>query len=898
MENQAGKDLVLSFVAIVQKYYRMILCGALGVALIATYFSVLLYKNLRTDMEELLPDSAQSVKDLKEVTGRISGFNHLSIVLETDDPQSGRRLQADVAKLLQEKLPPEMYTRIQYHARDEIEFFKKHRFLYFDYSDLKELQNYVRERLRKAGAVRRARAKAVGGVFSLGLDDEKDDAANTGAENASNTPDLDGGGIIQRFTDKYSSRANEYVRFPDGLFESADGRTHAILIFLAGKVTDIDRNKELSRLTMELVSSLRTDSGAYGTNIRIGYSGDVQNVVEEHEGVVEDLLISSIIVLILVFLILFFYFRSLLFLWALGASLFVGTVLTFAISYFVVGYLNANTAFLGSIVLGNGINFGIILMAIYSQNIRAEGRIDSSNLALVQSVRSALRGTMTASIAAGVSYLSLILTNFRGFNQFGVIGAIGMVCCWASAFIMIPAFLEWFAVRGWSSRYLIVDKSQSIDSSMPKGPTSYSNSKAQTKYRFVAHLVVFFFATMSIVSIWVLSQNLRWDKVIETDFSNLRNERALKVGSGFWGAKVDQLFGKYLTPTVVLTDSVDDARLVAEQLRLEQQRLRANPMLDRDLIADIATIDKFVPSDQHKKIELYKWFSKTLSSKVFSALPEKERSLAEFVFGEEFVRSRVVGNDKISQPLELTGVTSSDIPLSVRSGFTDSSGCIGCSVHVYPALSTTEKTGFWDGKAVVAFAEAIRRSIGQASVRAFVAGQAPLSADMIKSIMVEGPTATKMALLGVSVIIFLVFGFTRTAFLILTSLYIGVLLLAGISILVPIKINFLNFIALPITFGIGVDYAVNYISIYRQLAHSRAQSKHKYFAWLALKNIGSAVVACSLTTIVGYGALLLAGSKAFQSFGALAVIGEITCLLSGLLFLPALLTLKDLAVKD
>ena len=39
----------------------------------------------------------------------------------------------------------------------------------------------------------------------------------------------------------------------------------------------------------------------------------------------------------------------------------------FAIAALTIGYLNTNTAFLGSIILGNGINFGIILLARYRE---------------------------------------------------------------------------------------------------------------------------------------------------------------------------------------------------------------------------------------------------------------------------------------------------------------------------------------------------------------------------------------------------------------------------------------------------------------------------------------------------------------------------------------------------
>jgi hypothetical protein len=55
--------------------------------------------------------------------------------------------------------------------------------------------------------------------------------------------------------------------------------------------------------------------------------------------------------------------------------------------------------------------------------------------------------------------------------------------------------------------------------------------------------------------------------------------------------------------------------------------------------------------------------------------------------------------------------------------------------------------------------------------------------------------------------------------------------------------------------------------------------------------VGGAVALCSYTTVVGYSSLLFADFQALQSFGRLAVSGEIACLCGALFTLPALLHL-------
>jgi predicted RND superfamily exporter protein len=96
----------------------------------------------------------------------------------------------------------------------------------------------------------------------------------------------------------------------------------------------------------------------------------------------------------------------------------------------------------------------------------------------------------------------------------------------------------------------------------------------------------------------------------------------------------------------------------------------------------------------------------------------------------------------------------------------------------------------------------------------------------------------------------------------------------------------LNFIALPITFGIGIDYATN-IFQRRRLDHARSIAD-------VVRTTGGAVALCSLTTIIGYSSLLIARNQALISFGILADLGEVACLAAALFALPALLRWREL----
>ena len=202
---------------------------------------------------------------------------------------------------------------------------------------------------------------------------------------------------------------------------------------------------------------------------------------------------------------------------------------------------------------------------------------------------------------------------------------------------------------------------------------------------------------------------------------------------------------------------------------------------------------------------------------------------------------------------------------------------------VYPKPSDAT----WHGEALATFTNELRRIAGS---DARPAGSIPLSADIIASISRDGPLSTLAALAGVVLLVTAIFRFNRSTVLIIGSLLIGVLWLLALTLLLGVKVNFCNFIAFPITFGIGVDYAVNVMARYRQTG------SHDVID--AIRSTGGAVAVCSLTTIIGYGSLLLAKNQALFLFGVVAVLGEVTCLIAAVVVLPAVLAARSRRAVD
>src|SRR5207249_8772177 len=91
-----------------------------------------------------------------------------------------------------------------------------------------------------------------------------------------------------------------------------------------------------------------------------------------------------------------------------------------------------------AIVVGNGINYGLIYLARVKQ-LRSRG--EALGPSCVEGALTTARATLLASAATSVSFGVLIIAANRGFRHFGFIGGIGMLLCWVFTFLLVPALL-------------------------------------------------------------------------------------------------------------------------------------------------------------------------------------------------------------------------------------------------------------------------------------------------------------------------------------------------------------------------------------------------------------------------------------------------------------------------
>jgi len=785
-------------------------------AAVGSYYSALLYMNLRPDMEELLPTTARSVVDLQSVTQRLNSIETLVVLTFSKDKQASKRFVTDLAQKL-DTVPKDLISAVEYRIDREIAFFKDRRALFIELKDLENIRNFIRDRIQ--------------------YEKQLYNPLNIFSASDLPEPKLDFDTVIR----KYAKRSSGFDHFPDGFYATEDEAVRAITLYMPGRSSDIIRARNMKAAIEANVKLL--DPKSYAPDLEVKYTGNIQNLIEESDALLEDLELSTIIVILLTTIAMLVFYRSIRATFALIISLFCGTFWTFGASYFLVGHLNANSAFMASIVIGNGINYGIIMLARYLE----ERRLGKNNMhAAWIALRKTAGPTLAASFAAGLAYGSLILTDFRGFKQFGVIGLVGMTLCWISAFVLLPAYLT------------LLDRIKSLAPRSTTPPKSYfAEGVARLVARFPGTL---FLASSVAVVLSVFAISGYSNNIIEMDMTKLRDKRCLEQGSGAIYHYIHDIFRRYLSPVVVLPRDRENARKITTNLK-EMVKKQG----DSAMIESIQTLDDFIPKDQAAKVAVLREIEKLLPPRILSRLGPKDQVLAR----------------ELLSPKSFDTFTERDLSPMILSKFTEKTGQIGNLVLI------NNKEGRAADKAdeLMQYVAEIRATADAVEPGAPVAGVLPITADMVTAIVKDGPKATMLAFGAVILLVTLLFRNLRTVLLCLFALCIGNLWLAGLIFHYDIKINFLNFIALPITFGIGVDYGVNVFQRYREEGPGSIVS--------VVRNTGGAVALASLTTIIGYGSLLIAGNQAFVSFGLLAVLGEITCVIAAVVTLPAFLKWID-----
>jgi hypothetical protein len=793
--------------------------------------TVALLGNLHTDLVDLLPLNHPAVEALRRVAPRQISSTNLVLILESPDPAANRALAEALRPPLQ-AMRGSLFTDIQWRPDNEVgDFLYRTRFLYAEKSDLQAAEILLERLLARRSS-------------PLIVDLEGDAEADLAALRARLRPR--GLPAVVTVTSDTQVAPSYFEHHPGG------SPTHYLGIMLWRRSDGLATLGD--QATLEAVQQViaRAQPSRYHPNMRVEYSGAIAMALAEQRAVRDDLSFASALCSSLVLLSIYLFFRRFTVLFAVGAPAVLGLLLTLALAYATLGSLNANSAFLISIILGNGINSPIVLLARYGEERRA-GRPFAA--AMTVAVQATLRGTLTAMAAASLAYGSLMLTSLRGLSQFGFIGGIGMLLVWLVTFALVPPLVAWAERR-----------SPTCMTAAPapwRAPFAFLGRLVAARPLTIGLLLCFSLLGLARPALHFVSAPLDYSpSALRTDNPEVGRLWGLMydLGMGNLGA------GHIARDGVILVDTPDQADAVAAALRAQDQALG-----ERRVLEEVRTIHSILPTDQDAKIAILDRLRTTLDRYRKYMDAEEWTALADF-----------------RPPNHLHPIAIPDLPQRLRENFTEVDGTLGRFIGID---ADPRRFNEDDGRDLIRLDRSLRVDLlGKTWI---AAATSTLFASMLDLIMADAPRMTACALLGVCLLVVVLCGIRGAGFVLL-PLGVGLLwLVAGLGVL-GWRLNFLNFAALPISIGVGADYAANlWARLRHELSSSERPGDESLPALLSrvVADTGSAVSLCSLTTIIGYSSLLLSKSRALQSFGRLANLGEVTCLLAALVVLPCLAAL-------
>ena len=835
---------------------------------------------LRSDFLELLPRDSPGFKAFEHQLGRVGGGATFLVVVESPDRAANERIVDDLGGALQKQADtrtecvkkcadeackagcgPDFISYVESGTKDLQAFFDHRQWLYATLPDLVEADDTLDHQIAiKSGMVDDLEAVDKPAAQKAAVADAGAKPAAVAAPLPS--PAVDGGAPIDpnvqqptlgmdKFYDRWKTAAKKHNDFPTGYFANDAGTVMVIRIVsnasgtggYSGDLFLADMTKRVDALDYKT---------KYHPQMKVGFAGDIPNAVAEKESTVSEAAWASGLAFLLILAGIVVYYRSGWSLLVISVPALMGVGAAYAFAAATFGYVNTPGAFLGAIILGNGINYPIVLLSRYRE-FRARGmpKEEARREAVLNAFRAELVGASVASIAYG----SLTITQFRGFSQFGTIGFVGMILVWAAIVPVVPAMIvtiEW-----------IQDKLPSFLSDA--APTENNDGSSGPVMRFIARITqrwpAFFIVVPLLVTAFFITKLPSYLKdPWEYNFSKLGSRSSKVGGAGEWSNKADEVFrGKQnISGTLILADK-------PEQVAALEAQILANDKADPQgqLIDEIVTVQHFLPgtaAEQQEKLEVLDRMRDRLTPRVLSEVSDTERKRLE----------------EMKPPDDLGQTLAKDLPPLIRRRFEENNGVLGTLMYIKYQYGVH----YSDGRTLLRMAKTTDNVKLPDGTMVQTASRSTIFAEMIRSMERDGPLATGASFLAVMVVVIFATRSRIGTFSVLLALLMGVASLVGLAAYTDTKLNFFNFIALPITFGIGCEYPFNIFDRTRLL---------KGDVTAAVARSGGAVALCSYTTTVGYGSMLFSDNQALQSFGRLAMWGEIACTITALFFLPSLL---------
>jgi predicted RND superfamily exporter protein len=643
-----------------------------------------------------------------------------------------------------------------------------------------------------------------------------------------------------------------------GYLISADRKMMLLIAKPKGSAPDVDFDERLLRKVQDAESSARRDwarkegpsAVSLLDDLKVGLTGGFIQALEDSRLIKKELLWNFSISLFSVLALIFISFQTRLILFYAFFPLLISPLITLGLFSPFLGRLSEATGAFSAIILGLSIDFIIILYSRYLEE--RHGGTDISG-ALEKSLVTTGPGILTGAVTTAAAYYALLISDFRGIRELGLLTGTGILVSLACAFFLFPALVTWREMKNpgrASGRRLVF---------------SWGLERLSHFSRKQPLLILILAGALSLVSLpWALQVKM------DNDPQRLRpeNQSSLELQM-----RVQEKMDEGLETMILLAST----RTVEESLEVQGtwRKTLETGISSGLLISRFECLAAFVPplSQQKRNLE---WM-KSRGQEAFD--PDRVTKRLQAVLRQEGFRpeSFEPGMTALREMLASRELLSGDqieaSPLrTIADRFLKRQGDSFLSVayvHLRP--------DFWLHPRAQGWVDSLEKSNFATTATSPKLVQQELERLMSQ----ESWKILLLALAAVALLIYLDFRSWPLTAVSLLPVVLASLWTLGIMGALQVRLNFMNLIVFTMVLGIGVDYGVHVL-------HRGLQSSPENLG-VELEKVNRGVVLAALTTLAGFGSLVTSSYPGLQSMGAVALMGVGFSLLFALTLVPILL---------
>jgi predicted exporter len=555
-------------------------------------------------------------------------------------------------------------------------------------------------------------------------------------------------------------------------------------------------------------------------------------------------LLSSLVGVLVLFLIAFRSPAALLYAFV---PLVTGIALTFAFAVLVLGRINSLTSAFGGLVIGLGIDFVIVLYARYAEE-RGKG---GEHVAAVDAMgRHTGVGVMLGAVTTAATFYSFLVTDFAGLWELGLLTGTGILLLVVTVYLVLPALLTLIDSRRRRARSLHLH-------------SFGSDHLCRSSLRYPRATVVV--AAAVTVALAFAACGLRWDD----DFRNMRSgdNRAIQLRQ-----EVMDAFDVRFSPMTLRFDAATEADAL-DQCRAVLPAL--NRLVSTGVLLGIDTIAGVIPPEEVQR---------QVIARLEDAAPALEGLEGRF---KKALRANGLNPDGFSegidhlvtalarrQPLSLADLSGTPLARVVDRYMVAGDEVVSAAIYIYPPVERWREGAPPELREVLA-----------AHPRGVLSGVNVISAELRRIVWDDALKALALGLVLVYLLMWADLGGPVRALLALLPLIFGMVWMLGAMAVLGLKLNFFNIFVLTMVIGIGVDYGIHLLHRWSETGGDRDQ----------VSETAKAVAVAALTTVVGFGSLVLSHYPGLRSVGGAAILGALSTAVLGITLLPAVLSMKERA---